>query len=218
MMRNNINTITNETSNTLKNITWRTVEKNPNYEINNYGEIRDRYTKESPFIYCAKNNYLKVKLDSTCYLVHRLVAQAFPEICGEWREYHEGYEVDHINTNREDNRPENLRVVSRKDNANNPLTLEHKSQAVFSTSNPNHKGILQYSLSGDFIAFYPTISDAERAIGQKPQKSHISACAKGKQPKAHGYVWRYAISETEAPKYSEPVSTEFADYSIQFGW
>lgn len=52
--------------------------------------------------------------------VARAVARAFPEICGEW---FEGCTVDHINTVPTDNRAENLRVVSLKDNINNPLTI-----------------------------------------------------------------------------------------------
>ena len=52
--------------------------------------------------------------------VARTVAKAFPEICGEW---FEGCEVDHINTDRSDNRAVNLRVVSHRDNCRNPLTI-----------------------------------------------------------------------------------------------
>ena len=57
--------------------------------------------------------------------VHRLVAFAFPEICGE---YFEGSEIDHISTIKTDNRPENLRWVSHSDNMNNPIT---KAKATF---------------------------------------------------------------------------------------
>lgn len=52
--------------------------------------------------------------------VSRSVAKAFPEICGEW---FDGCTVDHINTIKTDNRPENLRVVTLKENINNPLTI-----------------------------------------------------------------------------------------------
>lgn len=55
--------------------------------------------------------------------VSRAVAKAFPEICGEW---FEGCDVDHINTIKTDNRPENLRVCTRKENINNPLTIAKK--------------------------------------------------------------------------------------------
>lgn len=51
--------------------------------------------------------------------IHRLVAFAFPEICGEW---FEGAEVDHINGNVKDDRAENLRFVDHLTNVNNPNT------------------------------------------------------------------------------------------------
>ena len=38
-----------------------------------------------------------------------------------------GYEIDHINTVRDDNRLCNLRCVTHKVNCNNPITLQHKS-------------------------------------------------------------------------------------------
>jgi len=45
------------------------------------------------------------------------------------------YEVDHINGIRNDNRPENLRLLSHKDNVNNPITRERLRK--FGEDNPN---------------------------------------------------------------------------------
>lgn len=59
--------------------------------------------------------------------IYITIAKLFPEICGEW---YEGCEVDHINTNRFDNRAINLRCVSSKENMNNPLTKQHCSNAA----------------------------------------------------------------------------------------
>ena len=71
-----------------------------------------------------KMGYLFVGLRKDHYkehiFVHRLVAHAFPEICGEW---FEGAEVDHIDGNRLNNAAENLRWVTHRDNMNNPITV-----------------------------------------------------------------------------------------------
>lgn len=50
------------------------------------------------------------------YLIHRLVAMYFVPN-PENKQY-----VDHINTDRTDNRPENLRWVNPKENSNNPIS------------------------------------------------------------------------------------------------
>lgn len=59
--------------------------------------------------------------------VSHLVAQAFPEICGEWVE---GCDVDHIDTDRFNHRADNLRVTDRKGNMGNPITRKHMSEGA----------------------------------------------------------------------------------------
>lgn len=64
------------------------------------------------------------------FKVHRLIAHMF--IDG----YFEGAYVDHINTIRDDNRAENLRWVTPKENCNNTLTKENLSEAHKGENNP----------------------------------------------------------------------------------
>lgn len=60
--------------------------------------------------------------------IYITIAKLFPEICGKW---YEGCEVDHIDTNRFNNRADNLRVCTAKENMNNPLTKEHCKLAMY---------------------------------------------------------------------------------------
>tara|TARA_R110002167_G_scaffold286042_1_gene491045 strand:- start:71 stop:637 length:567 start_codon:yes stop_codon:yes gene_type:complete len=57
-----------------------------------------------------KLGYMLVNVNRKRFSVHRLIAKAF------LTDYSEGLEVDHINGNKSDNHPDNLRMVSRGQN------------------------------------------------------------------------------------------------------
>ena len=54
---------------------------------------------------------------------------------------------------------------------------------------PNNVVIYQYSLDGEFIKEWKSISEASRCL--KINAPNISMCAKGKRPNAGGYKWSY---------------------------
>lgn len=81
------------------------------------------------FIECNQYNigkgYLCVSVTKPKHTVirsHRLIWETFNG------EIPEGYEIDHINTVRDDNRLDNLRCVTSKENSNNKLTLHHREK------------------------------------------------------------------------------------------
>ena len=101
------------------------------YEISNYGRVRSlnyRRTGKRKVLKCHARlgYYMKTSLVKDgvrkYYRVHRLVAQAFlpPPKEGE-------NQVEHINTDKRDNRVQNLRWVSPKGNMANELTRYHLS-------------------------------------------------------------------------------------------
>lgn len=63
--------------------------------------------------------YISMSLEGKPYYQHRFIWEAFNG------EIPDGFEIDHINTIRDDNRLVNLRVLTKKQNRNNPLTIEH---------------------------------------------------------------------------------------------
>lgn len=68
------------------------------------------------------------------FYVHRAVYETFVG------EIPVGYEIDHINTIRDDNRLENLRAVTHLENVNNPLTRNRKRTSEFGKKYFEHFG------------------------------------------------------------------------------
>ena len=127
--------------------------------------------------------------------VHILVAEAFLE-------KPEGkYEVDHINRNRKDNRVENLKWCTHKENMNNINTIQYmkgdpnKSKSaymalaskIYNGSSQAPKTVHQYTLNGEYITTYPSLHDAETATGIN--HNSISKVIDKFERKAGEYIW-----------------------------
>ena len=171
------------------------------YEISSMGRVRslDRYARGScDSIKLHKGRILNPKIDRDGYCIynlckdgqsksfrgHRLVADAFipnpdNKPC-----------IDHINCVRSDNRLENLRWVTHKENNNNPITTNRMSTAKKNQEKGNHQTpIIQYDLNGNFIKQYPTIKEAVMETGTN--RTSIISCASGRYKTANGFRWGY---------------------------
>ena len=170
-----------------------------NYEVSNLANIRSIERIEEGHYLCSggeyvrkskllkqkikKNNRLQVTLymNGNHYfcLVHRLVAFAFPEICGE---YFKGAVVDHIDTNPLNCLPENLKWCSQQENCTNPITLVKKKETVHkktvSCYNDKHR------------LFFHSITEAKEYFNMKSETSIIN-CLNGRSKTAYGYKWKY---------------------------
>lgn len=85
-----------------------------------------------------------------------------------------------------------------------PKTEEHKrkiSETLLGRPNKEcWKPILQYSLEGEFIREWESITEAQEYYKTK----HISACAKGKRNNAAGFYWQYKTDKGIAKKVVVP--------------
>lgn len=193
------------------NVIWKPI---PNYEgyyeVSSNGEIRsverivggigERKLHGKPVkLRISCSGYLQVGLckdgkTKSCK-IHKIVASVFvpnPENkpC-----------IDHINTNRTDNRACNLRWVTLKENSNNPLTKKHskygRGTAVgerrkrcqrFGDSAPNHpKPVYRYTLNGTYIDGFQSLIEAEIVTGI--EFSGIKKALDKIHRTAGGYLW-----------------------------
>ncbi|MDU6360109.1 MAG: NUMOD4 motif-containing HNH endonuclease [Clostridiales bacterium] len=115
---------------------WKDIEGYEGlYQISSFGRVksieriddnnhlvREKILKQqnNKFGYCTVGLYKNKQQKK--FMVHRLVAQAFiPNVDNK-------SDVDHINTIRDDNRVDNLRWCTRKENINNEITLKKKKE------------------------------------------------------------------------------------------
>lgn len=62
-------------------------------------------------------------------------------------------------------------------------TAQHSAQNL---------GVVQYSLNGEEIAQFASISDAARHFGVQGGSSYISDCCRGKWKTYKGYIWKFS--------------------------
>lgn len=119
------------------------------------------------------------------------IALTYPELVEN--EWFEGAEIDHKDTDRLNNQPFNLKWVTTKDNANNPITKQHMSQSHVGLHIPgfnDYHPVAQYNLDGTFVRRYDSIQEAEKTTGI--YHSNISKVCQGKRKTAGGFKWEVA--------------------------
>lgn len=91
------------------------------FTVKDDGTVINKFGNEVGFK--QRNKYLYINCNGKQILIHRFIWEAFNG------EIPKGCEIDHINTIRDDNRLENLRCVTQKQNRNNPKTIEHYKES-----------------------------------------------------------------------------------------
>lgn len=161
--------------------TWLPCTKNSAYEVSDLGRIRRKNAKKECLRTIVINSgYEVVCLAGASYLVHRLVAEAFHGQCPP------GYETDHIDGDKLNNRANNLEWVTRKENiARSKATGRHGRPK----GSKSMVGVfVQMGRDGQMVAVHRRLKDAAQAVGKKSGWS-ISRCLRGKCHTAGGFKW-----------------------------
>lgn len=168
------------------------------YKVSNLGKVKaikwHRGNEEKEIKpYTTYKGYLRLRLckngKGKQFQIHRLVAEAFipnPE--------NKPY-IDHINTDRTDNRVENLRWVTNKENCNNPISKQNYSK---SNKDKTAVSILQFDKNMKFIKKWESMTDAETTLGIKSRLSDYCSEKYGRKT-AGGFIWRYADDYERIP-------------------
>ena len=198
------------------------------YEVSDEGNVRslDRYRKSNirhvtkTFISgkelkqnLKRNGYRTVdlckdgKVKTT--LVHRIVADAFLPNPQNLRF------VNHKDSNRENNRVENLEWVTSSENRTHGISngnVTFSSKPVFCEE--TGQVFSRPQLAAEWIASkYP-----ERINGTIRVAAHnIGSACKGRTPRAYGFTWKYYEGSTTIPKGSRGKRPEMGDPSKNEG-
>jgi len=156
----------------------------PNYNIDEYGNIVN--SKTGRILKQGKNQkgYCHVQLSDNGYSktisVHKLV---FINYIGE---VPKGYEINHIDGNKENNNFKNLEIVTRKENMNKAVEV-----GLIKSGKDSLNSIQVFQIdpiSKEIINEFGSINIAQKKTGI--YSSSISLASRGIRKSAGGFLWR----------------------------
>ena len=127
---------------------------------------------------------LQYNKKSKNFFVHRLVYLAFKGTIPK------GMQINHLNEDTFDNRPENLSLATPSENINYG-TRNQRVSAKMTNGVKRSKQVQQSTLDGKPIKVWPSLAEIERELGF--QKALISRVCRGDKwhHSAYGYIWKY---------------------------
>ena len=164
---------------------WKSIKNYESlYDASNFGRVRSlkfgkvRILKPGK----TKKGYLYVCLckdrKQKQFYVHRLVYETFNGTIPE------GYEINHIDENTENNCLSNLSAVSHKTNIN--YGTRNKRVSVAMTNGKLSDPVLQLTLDEVLVKEWPSISEAGR---NGFNQGAVWACCRGKLKQYKGFRW-----------------------------
>lgn len=183
---------------------WKVIENATNYEVSNYGQVRNKNTNKI-LKQTLINGYFAIGLcinnNKTTAFLHRLVAIRFL-VCPD-----ETFVVNHKDGVKTNNNVDNLEWISQSENVKHAYRLNlHK---------PNSINVSQYTLDNVFVREYESLREAERETGVYCGLiSNVCRGIRGRKT-AGGYIWKYTdYIPTTQPVPEGKIMTGYPNYII----
>lgn len=160
------------------------------YEISNRGVVRNRKgdvlkqgIKRTP---CTCYKTVKLWKDGKYYTkyIHRLIAEVFIENPNGLPF------INHKDEDGTNNSIDNLEWCTREYNVNYGTAKERRAKKIRGRESEKRRAVVQYSLDGEFVAWYPSVTAAALEYGCSTYQ--ISSVCNGKRKTAKGFVWKHA--------------------------
>jgi len=112
--------------------------------------------------------YLRVQLNNKKYYVHRIIYELLV------RSIPEGYDIDHINNIRDDNRIENLRIATRQENCRNQSVRKTSKSGVkgvsFHKATQKYRALIHINGKQQTVGYFKTIEEAKISYNNKAKE------------------------------------------------
>lgn len=180
-----------------------------NYDINAQGKILNikRNKELNPTL--DGSGYPQTKLYKNGigypFHIHKIIYTAFNG------EVLDGYEIDHINGDKTDNRLENLRCVSHKENVNNSVTFEKFLKAIKTDEYLKKHRENSIKMRGRKLSDETRKKMSESRKGKCPPKYVLEAAKKVHQRK----VYQYTLNGELVREYYPLISVEDFGFKYQ---
>ncbi len=182
---------------------WKIVHFASKYEVSDQGRLRNLKTGYIHKVRKGKNGYVYYLIRDNNgrrkpWLAHRIVALVFIDNPDNLPE------VDHIDRDKMNNKVENLRWSSSRENKQNRIASENKGGRV---------KVVQLSSDDEEIKVWDSADEAVKQMGRA-----IGNVLSGRRPTAAGFKWKYHIENIEDEQWKKiPIDTKFEYYASNKG-